>query len=118
MTYLKALREDAPLLDAYLSYFEVTRTPFTIPGHKQRASKLDLGLGAVVDGDTPLFFDVHRIEHLLLHIPGFQAAAMLDQAVGQRRFAVVDVGNDAEVADPRGGNVGHAGPGGGDKRTE
>jgi hypothetical protein len=31
---------------------------------------------------------------------------------------VVDVGNDAEVADPRGGNVGHAGPGGGDKRTK
>ncbi len=54
MTYLKALREDAPLLDAYLRYFEVARTPFTIPGHKQRASKLDLGLGAVVDGDTPL----------------------------------------------------------------
>jgi len=52
MTYLKALREDAPLLDAYLRYFEVARTPFTIPGHKQRASKLDLGLGAVVDGDN------------------------------------------------------------------
>ena len=52
MTYLKALREDAPLLDAYLRYFEVARTPFTIPGHKQRASKLDLGLGAVVDGDS------------------------------------------------------------------
>ena len=62
MTYLKALREDAPLLDAYLSYFEVTRTPFTIPGHKQRASKLDLGLGAVVDGDTPLYGGLDEIK--------------------------------------------------------
>ena len=62
MTYLKALREDAPLLDAYLSYFEVTRTPFTIPGHKQRASKLDLGLGTVVDGDTPLYGGLDEIK--------------------------------------------------------
>ena len=62
MTYLKALREDAPLLDAYLSYFEVTRTPFTIPGHKQRASKLDLGLGALVDSDTPLYGGLDEIK--------------------------------------------------------
>jgi lysine decarboxylase len=62
MTYLKALREDAPLLDAYLRYFEVARTPFTIPGHKQRASKLDLGLGAVVDSDTPLYGGLDEIK--------------------------------------------------------
>ena len=62
MTYLKALREDAPLLDAYLRYFEVERTPFTIPGHKQRASKLDLGLGAVVDSDTPLYGGLDEIK--------------------------------------------------------
>jgi len=62
MTYLKALREDAPLLDSYLRYFEVARTPFTIPGHKQRASKLDLGLGSVVDGDTPLYGGLDEIK--------------------------------------------------------
>ena len=62
MTYLKALREDAPLLDAYLRYFEVARTPFTIPGHKQRAHKLDLGLGAVVDTDTPLYGGLDEIK--------------------------------------------------------
>jgi lysine decarboxylase len=62
MTSLKALRESAPLLDAYLSYFEVTRTPFTIPGHKQRASKIDLGLGAVVDSDTPLYGGLDEIK--------------------------------------------------------
>lgn len=62
MTFLKELREDAPLLDAYLRYFEVSRTPFTIPGHKQRASKLDLGLGSVVDSDTPLYGGLDEIK--------------------------------------------------------
>ena len=38
------LRDSAPLLDAYLSYFETNRTAFTIPGHKQKASRLDDGL--------------------------------------------------------------------------
>ena len=50
---MSELRDTAPLLDAYLSYFESERLPFTIPGHKQRASRLDAGLGAVVDRDTP-----------------------------------------------------------------
>ena len=49
------LRNIAPLLDAYLSYFERKRSPFTIPGHKQRASRLDPGLGALVDSDVPLY---------------------------------------------------------------
>ena len=62
MTFLKELREDAPLLDAYLRYFEVSRTPFTIPGHKQRASQLDLGLGSIVDSDTPLYGGLDEIK--------------------------------------------------------
>lgn len=56
------LRGSAPLLDAYLSYFEVDHTPFTIPGHKQRASKIDAGLGAVVDSDTPLYGGLDEIK--------------------------------------------------------
>jgi arginine decarboxylase len=56
------LRNSAPLMDAYLSYFENARTPFTIPGHKQRASRLDLGLGAVVDSDTPLYGGLDEIK--------------------------------------------------------
>ena len=56
------LRKHAPLLDAYLSYFEKDRTPFTIPGHKQRASKLDAGLGRVVDVDTPLYGGLDEIK--------------------------------------------------------
>lgn len=56
------LRNSAPLLDAYLSYFESARTPFTIPGHKQRTSHLDAGLGAVVDSDTPLYGGLDEIK--------------------------------------------------------
>jgi lysine decarboxylase len=56
------LRQSAPLLDAYLSYFEADHTPFTIPGHKQRASLLDAGLGAVVDSDIPLYGGLDEIK--------------------------------------------------------
>jgi lysine decarboxylase len=56
------LRNSAPLLDAYLSYFESARTPFTIPGHKQKASRLDAGLGSVVDVDTPLYGGLDEIK--------------------------------------------------------
>jgi lysine decarboxylase len=56
------LRQSAPLLDAYLSYFESTKLPFTIPGHKQKAAHLDAGLGALVDSDTPLYGGLDEIK--------------------------------------------------------
>jgi lysine decarboxylase len=59
---MSELRTTAPLLDAYLSYFESARTPFTIPGHKQKTSALDAGLGAVVDSDTPLYGGLDEIK--------------------------------------------------------
>jgi hypothetical protein len=52
-----------------------------------------------LDGDAALALDVHGIEHLLLHLPGREAAAELDQAVRQCRLAVVDMGNDRKIAD-------------------
>ena len=56
------LRTSAPLLDAYLSYFEAHRLPFTSPGHKQKTTLLDEGLGAVVDMDTPLYGGLDEIK--------------------------------------------------------
>jgi arginine decarboxylase len=56
------LRKSAPLLDAYLRYFETERTAFTIPGHKQKAHRLDEGLGTVVDSDTPLYGGLDEIK--------------------------------------------------------
>ncbi len=49
------LRGDAPLLDAYLTHLDAGRTPFTIPGHKGRADRLDAGLARALAGDVPLF---------------------------------------------------------------
>ena len=73
-------------------------------------------LGAVVqphrlrlDGDAALALDIHGIEHLLLarHFAVRQPARHLDQAVGQRRFAMVDMGDDGEVADVGNGGSCH-----------
>ena len=65
---MSELRKSAPLLDAYLSYFEGSHTPFTIPGHKQHSAHLDAGLGAVVDADTPLYggLDEIKLTHQVL----------------------------------------------------
>src|SRR6185312_10654515 len=41
--------------------------------------------------------EIERVEHLLLHLALLKGAGRLDQSVGQRRLAVVDVGDDAEI---------------------
>jgi len=56
------LRNIAPLLDAYLTYFETNHLPFTIPGHKQKAARLDPGLGSLVDLDIPLYGGLDEIK--------------------------------------------------------
>jgi hypothetical protein len=61
------------------------------------------GLG--LDGDAALLLDIHGIENLLAHLPVGQAAAGLDQPVGERRLAVVDMGDDGEIADMGKGRV-------------
>ena len=65
-----------------------------------------------LDGDAALALDVHGIEHLLLHLALGEGARLLDQAVGQRRLAVVDVGDDGEVANGLDGMGGHGFPAG------
>jgi hypothetical protein len=55
------------------------------------------GLG--LDGDAPLALQVHAVEHLLTHIPVGHGVGHLQDAVGQGGLPVVDVGDDAEVAD-------------------
>src|SRR5262249_5614102 len=65
--------------------------------------------GLRLDGDAALALDVHGIEHLLLarHLAIGEAARHLDQAVGQRRFSMVDMGDNGEVADVRNGDGRH-----------
>ncbi len=55
--------------------------------------------GLRLDGDAALALDVHGVEHLLLHVARFEPAGRLDEAVGKRRLAVVDMRDDGEVAD-------------------
>ncbi len=84
----------------------------------RRVDEIELVAGAVLrlvlqgdalrlDGDAPFALQVHRIEHLRLHFARLQAAAQLDEAVSQCRFAVVDVSDDGKVADVlhRGGGL-------------
>src|SRR6202011_3081812 len=52
-----------------------------------------------LDGDAALALDIHGIEHLFLHLARLQAPGGLNQTVGQRRLAMVDMRNNGEVAD-------------------
>ena len=52
-----------------------------------------------LDGDPALALQVHGIQDLGLHFAIGEAAAHLDEAIGQRRLAMVDMGNDGEIAD-------------------
>ena len=55
------------------------------------------GLG--LDRDPALALELHAVEHLLPHLPPGQRLRDLEDAVGQRRLPMVDVGDDGEVAD-------------------
>ena len=69
------------------------------PGHVDFAYEVNRSLA----------LDVHGIEHLFDHFARFERAGELDQAVGERRFAVVDMGDDGEVADIFDWNRAHGG---------
>ncbi len=51
------------------------------------------------DGDAALAFQVHGIEHLLVHFALRQCAGHLQQAIGKRGFAVIDMRDDTKIAD-------------------
>src|SRR5581483_4970360 len=57
------------------------------------------------DGDAALALEIHRVEDLRLHLALGETTAALDEAIRQRRLAVVDVRDDREVADVLHGSV-------------
>ena len=57
------------------------------------------GYRLCLDGNPAFAFQVHRIQHLLRHLTFGQAATDLDEAVGNGRFTVIDMGDNGEVAD-------------------
>ena len=54
-----------------------------------------------LDGDAALTLDVHPVQVLGAHIPIGDHTGQLQHPVGQRRLAVVDMGDDAEVPNQR-----------------
>ncbi len=68
---------------------ELVELALVRPGHAHR-----LGL----DRDAALALEIHRVEHLLAHLALRDRARELQDAIGQRRLAVVDVRDDREVA--------------------
>ena len=58
-----------------------------------------------LDRDPPLPLQVHVVEHLVAHLSLGDGAGAFQQAIGKRRFPMVDVGDDGEVTDAR--LVGH-----------
>ena len=52
-----------------------------------------------LDGNAALPLQIHIIQYLGLHLTAGQKTGHLNDAVGQGRFAVVNVGDDTEVAD-------------------
>jgi hypothetical protein len=52
-----------------------------------------------LDRDAALALEVHRVEHLRAHLALRHGVRELEDAVGERRLAVVDVRDDREVAD-------------------
>ena len=62
-----------------------------LPGDAHR-----LGL----DRDPALALEIHRVEQLLAHVAVGDGVRELENAIGQGRLPVVDVGDDREVADP------------------
>ena len=54
--------------------------------------------GAGLDRDALLALEVHRIEDLARHLARVDRVGQLQQPVGEGRLAVIDVGDDREVA--------------------
>ena len=51
-----------------------------------------------LDRDAALALQIHVVEHLRFHLTLGQGARALDQAIGERRLAMVDMRDDREVA--------------------
>jgi hypothetical protein len=51
------------------------------------------------DGDPFFTFEIHIIQYLVHHFPFTDGIGSLQQSVGKGRFAVIDMGDDAEISD-------------------
>ncbi len=49
-------------------------------------------------GDAAFPFQIHRIQHLFLQFPTAQSMSILQQAVSQGGFPVINMSNDAKIS--------------------
>ncbi len=61
--------------------------------------------GVGLDGDAAFALKIHRIQNLILHIAVGHRTRELDETVGERRLAVVNMSDDGKIADQR--NISH-----------
>src|SRR5207344_3456359 len=73
--------------------YEIELVRLPVPGRVRQGDRIRL------DRDPALPLQVHGVEDLVAKLPVLHRSAALDEAVRQRRLAVVDVGDDAEVTD-------------------
>ena len=50
------------------------------------------------DGDAAFPFQIHIVEHLIFHLPQADGIGFFQYAVGKSTLAVVNVGDNAEIA--------------------
>ncbi len=51
-----------------------------------------------LDGDAALALEIHRVEDLRFHLARLQRPGQLEEAIGERGFAVIDVRDDGKIA--------------------
>ena len=74
----------------------------TWPGRVDEVELVALPLdphGLGLDRDPALALEIHRVEQLRAHVAVGDGVGQLEDAIGQRRFPMVDMGDDREVAD-------------------
>ena len=54
--------------------------------------------GLAFDGDAPFAFDIHVVQDLIFEITIRDNMGGLDQAIGEGGLAVIDMGDDTEIA--------------------
>ena len=54
--------------------------------------------GMRLDGDASFALQIHRVEHLFVHVTIRDRPRAMQQPIGQGRLAVIDMGNDAKVS--------------------
>ena len=85
-----------------------------VPGRVDEVESVVRAVGRLVlqgdrmalDGDASFPLQVHGIEQLLLHFPLADRLGSLQQTVAERRLPMVNMGDDAEIADS--GELAHA----------